>query len=581
MAVNLRWYQRDVYTEFLEAIRNGAIDVGINSPTGSGKTVTFSHAILENNGGSVAVAHRQELVSQISIALARNGVRHRIIGSKAVSKNIVALHMAELGRSFFDPNGRAAVAGVDTLILRPDDPEVKRLIAQTSLYVQDEAHHCLRANKWGKGRVMFPHARALHVSASWERADGFGLGRHADGFVDVLLNAPTMREMINQVYLTDYRIMSVKPSDLNIEEVDIGSTGDFNYTKLREAVHKSNRLVGDVVRHYLQWAPGKLGVTFAVDIEAATEIAAAFRAAGVPAEVVSGKTPDFMRMEILRRFRRGEVKQLVNVDLFGEGFDLPAIQVVSMARPTQSWPLYCQIFGRVLRLMIDPLYMANWDFYTVEQRRAIVAASDKPYGLILDHVGNVIRHNGPPDVRTSFSLDRRERKSTAVSDAIPMRDCLNPICAFPYERSFRCCPKCGHYPEPAARSGPEFVDGDLMELSPDVLARMRGEIARLDGAAYIPKNADFVVRMSINKNHVERQQAQAALRNAVAWWGGLQDALGYREPEAHYRRFYLQFGIDSATAQALGKPDAEKLRNKICEYLLRYGIDGTVNKALT
>lgn len=579
MPVKLRPYQADLDQATNAAWQAGAVDVGANSATGSGKTVFFSHKMLEHNGASIAVAHRQELTSQISVALARNGVRHKIIGQSALIKNINALHIAELGYSYYDANARCAAAGVDTLI-RLKEHE-RAWCNQVTLFVQDEAHHALRENKWGAARTMFPNARGLHVSATWIRADGKGLGRHADGFVDVLVNAPSMRDLINMGYLTDYRILSVKPTDLDLSKVDISSTGDFNLHQLRDAVHKSQRLVGDVVRHYLEWAPGKLGVTFAVDVEEATKIAVAFRAAGVPAEVVSAKTPDSLRMEILRRFKRREVLQLVNVDLFGEGFDLPAIEVVSFARPTESWSLYCQQFGRVLRLMLDPSLYAIWDSLSDAQRLAYIAASGKPYGMIIDHVGNVIRHMGPPDKRIEFTLDRRERRGGGKpSDAIPMRTCLNPKCLWPYERVFKCCPYCGHYPEPPARSGPEFVDGDLIELSPEILAQMRGEIARIDGPAPVWPGADYMVRMSVNKKHVERQQAQAALRNAMSWWSGLQDALGRPDLEEKYRRFYLTFGMDTATAQTLGAPDAEKLRGKICEQLLRYGIDATVNPAL-
>lgn len=585
MTIKLRPYQSDLDRDTNAAWAAGAVDVGANSATGSGKTVFFSHKIQQHNGGSIAVAHRQELVSQISVALARNEVRHRIIGSKSVAKNIVSMHMADGGRSYYDQNARCAAAGVDTLIrMEPHDP----LFAQTTLFVQDEAHHSLRDNKWGIARKMFPNAKGLHVSATWMRADGRGLGRHADGFVDTLVNAPMMRDLINMGYLTDYRVLTVKPSDLDLSHVDISSaTGDFNAHQLRDATKASKRLIGDVVRHYQEWAPGKLGVTFAVDVEEATKIAVAFRAAGVRAEVVSAKTPDALRMEILRKFRRREVLQLVNVDLFGEGFDLPAIEVVSFARATESWSLYCQQFGRVLRLMIDPSLYPVWDTLTDAQRRAYIAASEKPFGMIIDHVGNVLRHMGPPDKRTVFTLDRRERKGGTVSDAIPYRTCLNPDtgkglpCAWPYERTHKCCPYCGFYPEPANRSGPEFVDGDLIELSPETLARMRGEVARIDGEAVMPGGVDYMVRLAINKRHVERQQAQEALRNAMSWWSGLQDALGRPDLEEKYKRFYFMFGVDTATAQAYNAADAEKLRTKICEKLLQFGIDGTVNNALT
>jgi DNA repair protein RadD len=573
----LRPYQADLERDTLAAWANGAIDVGANSATGSGKTVFFSHMMRRHNGGSIAVAHRQELVSQISIALARNEVRHRIIGSPAVAKNVVSLHMAELGRSYYDRNARAAAAGVDTLIRLPqNDP----LFAQTTLYVQDEAHHALRANKWGKARSMFANARGLHVSATWLRADGQGLGRHAAGFVDTLVSAPTMRDLIDMGYLTDYRVLTVQAADLDLSGVEVSSTtGDLNLTQLRDATKASRRLVGDVVRHYQEWAPGKLGVTFAVDVEAATDIALAFRAAGIPAEVVSAKTPDALRMDILRRFRRREIMQLVNVDLFGEGFDLPAIEVVSFARATESWSLYCQQFGRVLRLMLDPSLYTIWDALTATQRRAYIAASGKPHGMIIDHVGNVLRHMGPPDRRIEFTLDHRVRKVSSASDAIPYRTCLNVKCLWPYARVHKCCPYCGVYPEPPARNAPEFVDGDLMELTPEALAAMREGVAKMDGPPAMPFGVDYVVRRGIENRHWEKQQAQAALRLAMSWWSGLQDALGRPGIDEKYRRFYFAFGIDTATAQTLNRADAEKLREKICEKLLRHGIDGTVNHA--
>jgi len=85
--------------------------------------------------------------------------------------------------------------------------------------------------------------------------------------------APSMRDIINMGYLTDYRIFA-PPSDLDLTQVAMSqATGDYNADQLRKAVHKSH-ITGDVVAHYLKLAPGKLGVTFAVDVEAATEIAA-------------------------------------------------------------------------------------------------------------------------------------------------------------------------------------------------------------------------------------------------------------------------------------------------------------------
>jgi DNA repair protein RadD len=561
--MQLRPYQLKAKEDIYKEWSDGASNVLYVLPTGGGKTVTMSDIVHEHSqveqdrlmaekmvslilgrSPAVLIAHRQELVTQISLALARNGIRHRIIGPKNVIKLAINIHMAEIGCSYYDPSAKVAAAGVDTLILR--GAELKQWRLSVTLWLMDESHHVLRGNKWGKAIEMFPNARGLGVTATPIRADGKGLGRHADGVFDVMVEGPNMRDLINMGFLTDYRIFA-PPSDLDLGAVKISATtGDYNKDGVRKAVRKSH-IMGDVVKHYLQIARGKLGITFATDVETATDIATQFNAAGVPAEVVSAKTPDAERIAVLRRFKNRELLQLVNVDLFGEGFDLPAIEVVSMARPTQSYSLYAQQFGRALRIL-----------------------EGKTEALIIDHVGNVIRH-GLPDARRSWSLDRREKRSReGASDVIPVKAC--PQCTGVYERIYPDCPFCGFKPVPTVRSGPEFVDGDLSELDAATLAAMRGEIEAVDKdpeqyrAELMAKRMPQVGQLANVKRHVARQEAQAQLREAIAWWAGYQRAVGRPDAES-YRRFWFAFDIDVMSAQALGAREAIELTEHINSHL--------------
>lgn len=523
----LRPFQQSVTDQTNVAWQLGMQNVLVVLPTGGGKTVVFSNMMAANKGPCVAIAHRQELVTQISVALARNGVRHRIIGPSSVARACTTLHLGELKRNYIDPMGSVAVAGVDTLI-RHDakDPWLNSV----TLTVMDEAHHVLADNKWGKTMRMFPNARGLGVTATPLRADGQGLGRHADGLMDYMIVGPGMRELITDGWLTEYRIFA-PPSDLDLRDVPLSASGDFSPPKLALAVHKSH-IVGDVVTHYLRIAPGKLGITFAVDVEAAGEIAKAYRAAGVMAEVVSANTPDALRASILRKFRNREILQLVNVDLFGEGFDLPAIEVVSMARPTQSYGLFAQQFGRSLRLL-----------------------EGKDYAIIIDHVGNVHRH-GLPDAYRTWTLDRRERRSkNDTVSVIPTRTC--PSCTAAYERLYSTCPYCGFYAEPSGRSSPELVDGDLAELDPATLERLRGGIDI--PAAYHP---DAMIQATLRKHHREKATAQAELREAMSQWGGIRTHAGDTVSAAQ-RRFFLTYGVDVATAQTLNAREARELQQRI------------------
>ena len=508
-------------------------------------TFVFSRIASSVNQAVCAIAHRGELVTQISTALAREGVRHRIIGPTALARQCTASHLDELGRDFVQPNSRIAAAGVDTLVkMSPSDS----WFAQVGLWIQDEAHHVLKDNKWGKAAKLFPNARGLGVTATPIRADGKGLGLHADGLFEEMFVGPTMRELIDQDFLTDYKIYA-PPNDLDLSSVAISAGGDFNHDQVA-AARKKSRITGDVVQHYLRLARGKRGVTFDTDVDSATKTAQAFRDAGVPAEVVHGKTPSGMRNDILKRFARGEILQLVNVDLFGEGFDLPAIEVVSFARPTMSFALFAQQFGRALRKL-----------------------AGKAWAIIIDHVGNTLRH-GLPDAARVWSLDRRERRaSSRPTDVIPTRVCLNAACNGVYERVHAACPYCGHTPIPGGRSSPELVDGDLYELDAETLRRMRGEVSRRDGVPFYPQNASAEIRGAIAKNHYVAQQAQSTLRALMATWAGWQRDLGRSDSES-YRRFFFRYGLDVVSAQALKKAEAEALAQRIAADLNQHNIRG-------
>lgn len=559
MRVKLRPFQFALKSQIVTLWQAASRFVLAVAATGSGKTVLFSDVILDEPGPSCAIAHRSELVSQISLALARNGVRHRIIGPATLTRQCTSLHMFELEANYIDPNSRVAVASVDTLVGRdPADP----WFASVRLWVLDEAHHGLVNNKWGKAVAMFPNARGLGVTATPCRADGLGLGSHCGGLFERMVLAPTMREIINMGYLTDYRVI-VPKSHLDLSEVTITASGDYSPAKLKKAVHDAH-ITGDVVKSYLQYAQGKLGITFAVDIQAATEIAAAFRTAGVPAEVVTSKTDILLRAKILRKFKNREILQLVNVDLFGEGFDLPAIEVVTFARPTESFSLFAQQFGRVLRLMIDVSLLAGWDNYTDAERRYFISISKKPSAIVIDHAGNIARH-GLPDKAREWTLDGWERGNRSSEGVIPITVCVE--CASAYERIYSRCPHCGHTKIIADRSAPVMVDGDMGELPPEVLAVLRGEIAATDSNFVpVPQGVPDYVKSAIHKRHHERQVAQYHLRETIKWWAGWKQRDGYTDSEI-YRLFYLTYGIDVMSAQTLGTKEAEELNSKLRDKL--------------
>lgn len=500
-------------------------------PTGGGKSVIMSDLILDGERSGIkqlVQAHRKELVGQMSMHVARRGIFHNIIAPRNVVAEITGEHRAEFGRSFVNPNGLCSVASVDTIKSRADDFAKDAL--QFGRVYTDEGHHVLRDNKWGFSLSLFKNALFASFSASPSRADGMGLGSHCDGLIDAMVVGPTMRELINMRALCDYEIV-IPETDFIIDENNAGKEGDFTPAAMKAASERS-KIVGDVVIEYIKHAYGKRGITFATDVETAEKIAKQFNLFGIPAAAVSADTPSNVRTEYIKRFKAGKLLQLVNVDLFGEGFDLPAIEVVSMARPTKSLAVYLQQFGRALRIL-----------------------AGKMYGLVIDHVSNWKRH-GFPDKPHFWTLDRREKRGSSAPDPELQELTRCRSCSKPYLKVLPACPHCGAVmpvPEGGVRSL-EQVDGDMRYLDRETIAKMQKAAQLISPAGkaaqvgHVTGNK-YAAAAAVNQQ-TDRILTQQRLMHAVANWVGLQRAIGRSDVESE-KRFYGAMKMSTLDSYAL------------------------------
>ena len=541
--LNLRDYQQQFIADVRAEWTAGARAVLGVLPTGAGKTVCFSKIAHDHNGAVAAVVHRKEIVGQISLSLARLGVKHRLVGPKDTVRMVRRKHLAELGRSYLDPNSRNGVVSVQTLTSKSAerDAALQRWVKQVTLAIFDEAHHYVDQGLWGRACHLFDSAKQLHVTATPERADGQGLGRHADGFADAMVEGPSTAELIERGYLTKFRYIAPQ-SDLNVQDIPLTASGDINTREMRKRIKKSH-IVGDVVAHYKEHAAGLKTIVFANDVETAEEMAIAFRTAGVDAVALSGKTPSAERDRELHRFETGSLDVVINVDLFDEGFDVPAVEAVILSRVTESLAKFLQMVGRALRVL-----------------------PGKKRALIIDPVRNWERH-GMPNWARQWTLDRKEKGSRgANADTIPQRVCDG--CTQPYEAFYPACPFCGTVPEPAGRSAPEQVDGDLTELDVEGMAALMERIRRADlsdeeyQAAQIDRRIPSVGRGADMRRHQAAKYRRKVLRELIAWWCGMQEGRARAEI---YRRFYYRFGIDMGSALTLNAADTDGLINKIKE----------------
>src|SRR5206468_11567370 len=89
------------------------------------------------------------------------------------------------------------------------------------------------------------------------------------------------------------------------------------------------------------------GIVYSAGVEHAYNLAKEFRAAGLKAEAVSGKTPPVKLAEILAAYERGEIDILINAMLLAEGWNSPRATVCMHLAPTASRRVYQQRIGRI------------------------------------------------------------------------------------------------------------------------------------------------------------------------------------------------------------------------------------------
>ncbi len=71
---------------------------------------------------------------------------------------------------------------------------------------------------------------------------------------------------------------------------------------------------------------------------------------GIRCAEVSAKTKKRVRERILRDFKDGRIKCVVNVGVLTTGFDFPELDCIVLGRPTKSVSLYYQMVGRGVRI---------------------------------------------------------------------------------------------------------------------------------------------------------------------------------------------------------------------------------------
>ncbi len=349
--IQLYEYQKDM----LRQIENAFVthqSVMVQMPTGTGKTVLISEVVKREerrvkNPCVWIVVHRRELVEQIKETLERR-LGTTLDAERKKSNVIEVFSIQWLTRHY------------------------QELEERPSLIVIDEAHHAV-AKTYEEVMNAYPNAKKLGVTATPCRLTKRGF---TDLF-EVLLCSHSIPKFIKEGYLSDFDYISLNPNSEDQKKIDglekRAADGDYNIAEMQEVLD-CKPSIGRLYQTIKDFAAGKKGIVYAINIEHAEHIAEYYREQGLAAVAISSKTPKEERRRRIELFKEGsagdkpycasltlittvgedetpkEIQILVNVDLFGEGFDCPDVEFIQLARPTLSLAKYLQMVGRGLRV---------------------------------------------------------------------------------------------------------------------------------------------------------------------------------------------------------------------------------------
>lgn len=391
MNLVLRNYQENIINSCRDSFKNGYKKLCCVLPCGAGKTAIFCYLAYLNtlkkpSNNVLILLHRKELLKQTVDAF------------KSFQINTDHINVAMI-QSFKNT--------------------LKTGVKPYSLIIIDECHHAASKN-FKVVLNTYSKTPLIGFTATPARLDGKPLGE----IFDHLIIGVDYAYLIEHNYLVDYDYFS---PDLNFDFSQWKlKNGDFDSAD--NALHLDKKAIYGDILEYLDLSKKTIIYSPTVDYSKKLEAQINEFFKSSVAREFNGATVPKTRDEIISSFKNGKIKILINVDLIGEGFNVPSCDCVFLLRATQSLTLYIQQAGRALR--VDP-------------------KNPNKRASIYDFVGNIYRF-GFPDAPRSWSLSapiKNSHKHETVHDSLTIKTCPNCLRSFMPSQMLtgRLCPFCNAY----------------------------------------------------------------------------------------------------------------------------------------
>jgi ribonuclease E len=362
--------------------------------TGAGKTVAAVGFIeATRTGGVLILTHRRNLVDQFIGEISDRGYKERLRPPLLGDRD--------------DAEGPVTVETYQWFVRNH-----KKVSDAYSVVICDEAHTAL-GEKTSACIRAWPGPVFIGMTAT-----GALIARHVADLFPTQTSRFDLAQAARRGVISPLRCLRIPPGPgvrtiakvpLRKGEVD----QDFDQEELAALLDQGpfNFAIADLYKSRFRKTPG---VLYTAGVQHAHNVAEAFRAVGINAQAVSGRTPKRELAEILAGFERGEVDVLCNAQLLAEGWNSPRATICMHLAPTASRRIYQQRVGRVTRrapgkeagLVIDFVHPATTHDETIVTLHSLLDRDVYRGGAIV--VGPVRRGRG--------RKVRVERRIVPVSD---------------------------------------------------------------------------------------------------------------------------------------------------------------------
>jgi ribonuclease E len=294
-------------------------------PTASGKTIAAAGFVeAARTMGILILTHRRLLVQQFTRDLTTEGYGDRL--RPAIEKGQEPLR------------GNPITIQTYAWFARHVN-SVSRNAYQ--LVICDEAHTAL-GEKTSTAIRSFPEPIYIGMTATEQL-----IAKQVSDVFPASVDDLPLGDAARRGLIAPLRSLRVPPAAAIASVPIVG--GDYDQEILAKVLDHSviNQAAASLYRDRFDQTPG---IVYAAGVEHAYNLAREFRAAGLKAEAVSGRTPPVKLAETLAAYERGEINILINAMLLAEGWNSPRATVCMHLAPTASRRVYQQRIGRIMRI---------------------------------------------------------------------------------------------------------------------------------------------------------------------------------------------------------------------------------------